>query len=231
MLCGMNSIIRNGNTVRGPWMLSRMGFPPFGPSTCKVGYDSLVSAPWDEESTSIHSHMAIAQGTLFLSPGTCHRHLREDPSLPWGQAYDPDIHRWLYLSCYQPSIKDTESSQCFPGPSSHCFRAFSSRIYQSRGSCEMCMPWAASKSISPYRMKWSLVPRQCHLEGGPLGWKQRTSSFKYMKEGVQAWPHVLCNINDIGNRCQLQGLVEKETNLGWRIKKAFRKDCWIGSRR
>lgn len=30
-----------------------------------------------------------------------------------------------------------------------------------------------------------------------------------MKEGVQAWQYVPCNINDMRNRCQLQGLVEK----------------------
>lgn len=24
-----------------PWMLSRMGFPPYGPSTCEMGYGSL----------------------------------------------------------------------------------------------------------------------------------------------------------------------------------------------
>ena len=44
-----------------------------------------------------------------------------------------------------------------------------------------------------------------------------------MKEGVQAWQYVLCNRNDMRNRCQLQGLAEKETSLGWSIKKAFVK--------
>lgn len=29
----------------------------------------------------------------------------------------------------------------------------------------------------------------------------------------------------MGNRCQLQGLVEKETSLGWSIKKTFMKDA------
>lgn len=37
---------------------------------------------------------------------------------------------------------------------------------------------------------------------------------KFMKEGVQAWLCVLYNRNDVGNKCQLQGLVKKETSLG-----------------
>lgn len=46
-----------------------------------------------------------------------------------------------------------------------------------------------------------------------------------MKEEVQAWQYVLCSINHMGNRCQLQGLVEKETSLGLSIKKTFMKDA------
>lgn len=76
-LCGMNSMIRNKNTVGGPWMSSRMGFLPFGPSTCEGGYASLVCAPWHEDSISPHWHMAIAQRILCLFPGTCLRHLEE----------------------------------------------------------------------------------------------------------------------------------------------------------
>lgn len=47
---------------------------------------------------------------------------------------------------------------------------------------------------------------------------------KYIQEEVQVWQYVFCHINHMGNRCQLQGLGEMETHLGWSIKKICTKD-------
>lgn len=124
-LCGMNSIIKNKSIMGGPWMLSRMGFPPSAPSTYEVGYVSLVSASWDEESTSIHWHMAITQGPALDTS-------RKNPPLPWRRTSSWNIHCWLYLSYYQASIEDTEIFSVLSGSKLKCLKSFFSERYHPR---------------------------------------------------------------------------------------------------
>lgn len=53
--------------------------------------------------------------TYGHNPGTCHRHLREEPSSALSTGLCPDIRHWLYLSCYQFGIEDTEIFSVFSG--------------------------------------------------------------------------------------------------------------------